>query len=327
VDLAGSEREPSRSGDWAPSWGLCKVLAMHPSSALVPAATLVLAMAACAAAAPVPPTTAAQGPRPDLPPAVAPVAPPDLDAAVEASPLPGADAGTDGSSAPEPASAPASACNEQSPQDFLVRGNFLKAPGGNQRAIQYRTDTYGTVPGFGRSGPDSQPAQASVVATTFMGLPVRMHRKVVPALACVEEEIRLSCADHPYTARALAGIRFKNTYRGGEVTNHMFGIAIDVDPNLNTCCGCVKPWSDAPRCHGPVKSEYDRMEMPECWVHAFERYGFYWLGHDLLQDTMHFEFLGDPDKIARTTTTAASPTSATPSTPLPTRPGDGGSGT
>jgi hypothetical protein len=35
-------------------------------------------------------------------------------------------------------------------------------------------------------------------------------------------------------------------------------------------------------------------------VHAFERYGFYWLGHDVLQDTMHFEFLGDPDRIVRT---------------------------
>jgi hypothetical protein len=38
------------------------------------------------------------------------------------------------------------------------------------------------------------------------------------------------------------------------------------------------------------------MAMPECWVTAFERYGFYWLGHDELKDTMHFEFLGDPSK-------------------------------
>jgi hypothetical protein len=39
--------------------------------------------------------------------------------------------------------------------------------------------------------------------------------------------------------------------------------------------------------------------MPECWVHAFERYGFYWLGHDVLRDTMHFEFLGDPARIVK----------------------------
>jgi hypothetical protein len=91
----------------------------------------------------------------------------------------------------------------------------------------------------------------------------------------------------------------RNTYRGGEVTNHIYGIAIDIDSAINTCCGCVKPWNEAPACKRPSKSEYDRMAMPECWVHAFERYGFYWLGHDVLRDTMHFEFLGDPDRIVK----------------------------
>jgi hypothetical protein len=193
-----------------------------------------------------------------------------------------------------------SACNEQSPQDFLVRANFRAAgPQALERAIQYRTDTYGYSKGFGHAPADAPPPSSYVVSTSFMNLPVRMHRKVIPALQCVEEEIRRSCADRPYTPRALAGIRFRNTYRGGEVTNHIYGIAIDIDPALNTCCGCVKPWNDAPACKRPAKTEYDRMAMPECWVHAFERYGFYWLGHDVLRDTMHFEFLGDPDRVVK----------------------------
>jgi hypothetical protein len=197
-------------------------------------------------------------------------------------------------------SASPSACNEQPPQDFLVRANFLRAgAAGLARAIQYRTDTYGYFKGFGHAALNAEPPSHYVVDTTFMNLPVKMHRKVVPALACVEEEIKRSCADHPYTAHALAGIRFRNTYRGGEITNHIYGIAIDIDPSINTCCGCVKPWSDSPMCTKPAKSEYDRMAMPECWVHAFERYGFYWLGHDVLKDTMHFEFLGDPDRILK----------------------------
>jgi hypothetical protein len=220
------------------------------------------------------------------------------------------DAAADGSAAPpaEAAATPAvvdtgsttprSACSEQAPQDFLVRSNFLKGgQDGMQRAIQYRTDTYGYFKGFGHAAADAPAPSANVVSTTFMALPVKMHRKVVPALQCVEEEIKRSCADHPYTPHALAGIRFRNTYRGGEVTNHIYGIAIDIDPSINTCCGCVKPWNDAPACKRPAKTEYDRMAMPECWVHAFERYGFYWLGHDVLRDTMHFEFLGDPDRI------------------------------
>ena len=274
---------------------------MRGRSVLAVALGAFSAVAACAAAAP---------PAPAAPPPVAPdlseagvtaaIVTPSPPPATSAAAVTPAEAPADARTAPEkPPETPRSACNEQSPQDFLVRGNFLKVPGGNDRAIQYRTDTYGFFPGFGRPAPGARPASSFAVDTTFMGLPVKMHSKVVPVLACVEEEIKRSCADHPYTAHALAGIRFKNTYRGGEVTNHAYGIAIDVDPSLNTCCGCVKPWNDAPRCRRPAKTEYDRMEMPECWVHAFERYGFYWLGHDVLQDTMHFEFLGDPDQILR----------------------------
>jgi hypothetical protein len=255
------------------------------------------ALAACAAAAPTP--AAPLPPLAPAPSASAMASPPEMDASADA-----ATASVD-AAPPTPAEAPpapmsTSACNEQPPQDFLIRSNFLKEKDGNARAIQWRTDHYGWFRGFGRPGPDgAQPPSASVVDTTFMGLPVKMHRKVVPALKCVEEDIKLTCTDHPYTAHALAGIRFKNTYRGGEVTNHIFGIAIDVDPAINTCCGCVPPWNDAPACKRPAKTEYDRMAMPECWVHAFERYGFYWLGHDVLRDTMHYEFLGDPDRIAK----------------------------
>ncbi len=198
-----------------------------------------------------------------------------------------------------------SACNEQAPQEFLVRANFLRGGASAlEHAIQYRTETYGYFKGFGQGAPGALPPSHYVVDTTFMNLPVKMHRKVVPALKCVEEEIKRSCTDHPYRAQALAGIRMRNTYRGGEVTNHIYGIAIDVDPAINTCCGCVKPWNDAPACRRPAKTEYDRMAMPECWVHAFERYGFYWLGHDVLRDTMHFEFLGDPDRIVKNTTSS-----------------------
>jgi hypothetical protein len=267
-----------------------------------------LSLVACAGAAP-PPTP--------LPAAVVPAPPPASLGASDAAPADAAagDAALASSSADAEAAlsdaalatseadasaSPASACNEQPPQDFLVRGNFLRGGAAAvQRAIQYRTDTYGYFKGFGHAAADAQPPSHYLVDMTFMDLPIKMHRKVVPALKCVEEEIKRSCADHPYKAHALAGIRFRNTYRGGEVTNHIYGIAIDIDPSINTCCGCVKPWNDAPACQKPAKTEYDRMAMPECWVHAFERYGFYWLGHDVLRDTMHFEFLGDPDRILR----------------------------
>jgi hypothetical protein len=208
--------------------------------------------------------------------------------------------GGDGDGAPSTNPTTNSACNEQPPQDFLIRSNFLKGgPDAFQRTVRYRTEQYGFFKGFGRADWNAHSPSFYVVDTTFMGLPVKMHQKVVPALRCVEEEIKQACSDHPYTPHALAGIRFKNTYRGGEITNHIYGIAIDIDPGLNTCCGCVKPWNEAPACQRAAKSEFDRMAMPECWVHVFERFGFYWLGHDVLKDTMHFEFLGDPDRILK----------------------------
>ena len=74
-------------------------------------------------------------------------------------------------------------------------------------------------------------------------------------------------------------------------------VAVDIEPDKNTCCGCVAPWNEHPLCKQKGKTVWERMVMPRSWVETFEKYGFYWLGHDTLEDTMHFEFLGDPDKI------------------------------
>jgi hypothetical protein len=202
------------------------------------------------------------------------------------------------------------ACAEQPPQDFLIRTNYMPKPGasredikrgqaGHQEAIKYRTEHYGYVRGFGKPEMNAHPPGFYTETIKWWGLSVVVHKKIVPALQCIEQEIKRVCTEKPYTPHALGGIRFNNTYHTGEITNHMFGIAMDIDPAINSCCGCVPPWNNNPLCHKAVKSEYDRMSMPECWVHQFERFGFYWLGHDPMRDTMHYEFLGDPDKILK----------------------------
>jgi hypothetical protein len=194
-------------------------------------------------------------------------------------------------------------CHKQRPQRFLERHSYVVngalQPEASMRAIRWRTEHYGRVAGFGSVEWNADEASRFIKPTTFMGLRVDVHEKIIPALACVEHEIRTECARSPYEPKALAGYRETNTFRGGEVTNHLFGIAVDVDPDRNPCCGCVEPWRSDPHCTKDVKTAYERMEMPRCWVRAFESYGFYWLGHDQLEDTMHFEFLGDPDKIKR----------------------------
>jgi hypothetical protein len=194
------------------------------------------------------------------------------------------------------------ACNQQLAQPFLVRGNWFKGdPKTQQKAVQdaikYRTEKYGYFQGFGSPNWNAHPPRHYARSTTFLGMAVQVHEKVVPALKCVEAALKAAGADVQYKPRSIGGIRFSNTYRGSEVSNHVYGIAIDIEPDRNTCCGCLAPWNEHPLCKKKVNSIFERMAMPKSWVDVFERYGFYWLGHDQLQDTMHFEFLGDPDAV------------------------------
>lgn len=199
------------------------------------------------------------------------------------------------------------ACREQEAQSFLIRSSWFpkttdaeKVKEGQKLlndAIKYRTQKYGYFEGFGQKGWNPHPPKHYAKPTRFMGMAVQVNERIIPALKCVEAALKANGAGKEYTPRAMGGIRFTNTYRGVEVSNHIYGIAVDIEPDRNTCCGCVPPWNEHALCKDKKRTIWQRMAMPKSWVDTFERFGFYWLGHDVLQDTMHFEFLGDPDKI------------------------------
>jgi hypothetical protein len=263
-------------------------------------AALVAASCAGAPAADMARSRAALAMAPE--PVVAPPPPPVAEPATAAQEPPAVD--------PEPSPPPASACNEQAPQDFLIRGNYTYKAGAtdeerrerrrlHRAAIEYRTREYGYVEGHGNPSHNHLEPKHYAKDGRFFGVSVQMNVRVLFALGCVEKAIRETCADSPYEPRVLDGLRLRKTFHNDEVSNHNFGIAIDIDPDRNSCCGCVPPLSEWPRCKDPVSSPFERTEIPRCWVETFERFGFYWLGHDVLEDTMHFEFLGDPDKIVR----------------------------
>lgn len=217
-----------------------------------------------------------------------------------------------GGDAPEPtwrvrAAAEEIQCNEQDPQPFLIRDSWStkvymdasemrERRSIHQNAIRYRTEQFGFFSGFGSAEWNSRTPMENTEALRLFDRPVRLNRRVIPAARCAEQQIARSCTDD-YQPRRLSGIRDRNTYHNGEVSNHVYGIAIDLDPQQNTCCNCVKEWRLHPLCQSTPQTIFERMVMPECWVRGFERYGFYWLGHDHLMDTMHFEFLGDPERV------------------------------
>jgi hypothetical protein len=191
----------------------------------------------------------------------------------------------------------------QAPQKFLERRSYLHDGQLDTRkhavALRWLVERYGHVDDDVTAQWSATPASASAKTVHFMGMPISLHAKIAPALAAVEKRLAHTCTGGSrYTPRAIGGFRTANTYRGVEVSNHLLGIAIDIDPDRNPCCGCVDPWPTNPICkkQGPV---YKRTALPRCWIKSFERFGFDWLGHDKLEDTMHFEFLGDPDRITR----------------------------
>ncbi|HTJ81916.1 MAG TPA: M15 family metallopeptidase [Polyangiaceae bacterium] len=213
-----------------------------------------------------------------------------------------------------PAGAPParrSRCNEQSPDERLVRSSYrwsakisaeerATRKALHRRAIEYRTRQYGHVEGFGEPSWNRLEPKDYAKSAKFMGIGVKMNVRVLSALSCVEDDIVAECSATPYAPRMLDTFRTKNTFHDNEVSNHLYGIAIDIDPDKNSCCGCVTPGAHWSKCDEKGLDAYERTALPRCWIDAFERYGFYWLGHDPdLEDTMHFEFLADPDHIVK----------------------------
>lgn len=197
-----------------------------------------------------------------------------------------------------------SGCRLQDPQRFLLRSSYVKRgqlqDDAHRKAVKFRAEKYGAVEGLELERYNKELAYSKAKVVRFMGIPIEIHEKIAPALRCVEKRIKKTCTkkSQRYTPQAMNGFRKHNSFRGLEISNHVFGIAVDIDPDRNPCCGCVKPWPDHPACQGEVESIYERTALPRCWISAFERYGFYWLGRDPeLRDTMHFEFLGNPDRI------------------------------
>ena len=196
-------------------------------------------------------------------------------------------------------------CRSQRPQVFLQRSSYVRngaiVGDAHLKAIRYRVATYGSIAGMGQERINPVTAASMATETEFFGHSVRVHRRIVPALQCVQDRIEHRCTKprDAYYPRAIGGMRMSNTIRGGEISNHLFGIAIDIDPDRNPCCHCVGEWKRDPKCAKAVKSPFERAALTHCWVDAFEHYGFYWLGRDTLEDTMHFEFLGDPRRILR----------------------------
>ena len=128
-------------------------------------------------------------------------------------------------------------------------------------------------------GPRPSPEQ---VRTSFLGIPVRIHRKVAPALERVAQRLR-AAREHdaslqPFLRRLSGGFAERNIAGTDRLSAHAFGIAIDLDKSMSDYWRWQK--------NGPHRW---RNRIPQTIVDAFEAEGFIWGGRWYHYDTMHFE--------------------------------------
>jgi hypothetical protein len=138
--------------------------------------------------------------------------------------------------------------------------------------------------------------EASLATVDFLGLAVRVHRLVAPALEAVAEELgRLREADPQVRAflsglKSLAGYNWRPIDGTRSRSYHSYGIALDLVPRSYARRHVYWRWSME---HDPdwYAIPYGRRWMvPEAVVRAFEARGFVWGGKWRFFDTMHFEF-------------------------------------
>ncbi len=136
----------------------------------------------------------------------------------------------------------------------------------------------------GMYGRNRLQVEAQLQDFSFMGKDVSMHRKIVPALACVEQDIMRCDEGSDYWYRTVGSYRWQALAEDPELlATSSFGISLDInlDSNLNNQ-------------EGELQSD-----IPQCVVDAFRRYGFRWGGdYETAKCPAHFEFMADPGRVA-----------------------------
>jgi hypothetical protein len=107
-------------------------------------------------------------------------------------------------------------CKEQAAQAFLIRKNMFSSSNraaALKRAINYRTEQYGRFPGFGDASLNTKAPKDFAKDVTFFGLPIKVHSKIAPALACVEAALTALSLGDAYKPKAAVQPRLRHRDR------------------------------------------------------------------------------------------------------------------
>jgi hypothetical protein len=124
---------------------------------------------------------------------------------------------------------------------------------------------------------------AEQIRVRFLGMSVRVHRLMAPALARVAARLaearKRDRSIDPFLRRLSGGFAQRKIAGTDRTSAHAFGIAVDLDKSMSDYWRWQKT--------KPVRW---RNRIPQAIVDAFEAEGFIWGGRWYHYDTMHFEY-------------------------------------
>jgi hypothetical protein len=126
--------------------------------------------------------------------------------------------------------------------------------------------------------------QVDVVDIRFLGQQLKVHRKVAPAFARVEQRLAAGLKEspslRPYLTKLGGTFNWRKIANTSRQSAHSYGVSID----LNVARAHYWEWA---RPRHPVRWAN---QIPQAIVDAFEAEGFIWGGRWYHYDTMHFEY-------------------------------------
>lgn len=122
-----------------------------------------------------------------------------------------------------------------------------------------------------------------LVTVDFLGFDLKVHKKHAKQFEAVAADIKASAEykKNPYKPKQAATFCWRKVRGGTSLSNHSFGIAIDLDWNTNpmtTNTTKIVAWKTS------------KGRLPQYVINAFKSNGFRWGGdYKVRKDFMHFE--------------------------------------
>ena len=138
--------------------------------------------------------------------------------------------------------------------------------------------------------------EKQIVEITFLGKTTRVHKRIQPKLAVIEEQIQDAAKTDNTIQTWIENLANPGGYYWRVIAKtksrsyHSYGLAVDLLPKSLDEKQAYWLWASRKRSDWWNVPYSERYHPPEAVIKIFESYGFVWGGKWVMFDTMHFEY-------------------------------------